>query len=43
MVIDPAQIAPPSGGGATVFFDRRELTQLLGVYGRMVALGHWRD
>jgi len=26
-----------------VFFDRKELTQLLSVYGRMVAAGHWRD
>ncbi len=32
---------PPSG--APVFFDRRELNQLLGLYGRMVAAGHWRD
>jgi hypothetical protein len=28
---------------AFVFFDRRELNQLLGLYGRMVAAGHWRD
>jgi hypothetical protein len=26
-----------------VFFDRRELNQLLQLYGRMVAAGHWRD
>ncbi|MDE2355612.1 MAG: DUF2794 domain-containing protein [Alphaproteobacteria bacterium] len=26
-----------------VFFDRRELDQLLQLYGRMVAQGHWRD
>ena len=26
-----------------VFFERRELNQLLAVYGRMVAAGHWRD
>jgi hypothetical protein len=26
-----------------VFFDRRELDQLLRVYGRMVAAGEWRD
>ena len=26
-----------------VYFDRRELNQLLGVYGRMVSAGHWRD
>ena len=24
-------------------FDRRELTAILDVYGRMVAAGHWRD
>ncbi|MGQ3040167.1 MAG: DUF2794 domain-containing protein [Brevundimonas sp.] len=26
-----------------VFFDRRELDQILRVYGRMVAAGEWRD
>ena len=26
-----------------VFFERRELDQLLRVYGRMVAAGEWRD
>ena len=26
-----------------VFFDRRELDQILRVYGRMVAQGEWRD
>lgn len=26
-----------------VFFDRRELDQILRVYGRMVATGEWRD
>ncbi|RZJ27696.1 MAG: DUF2794 domain-containing protein [Brevundimonas sp.] len=26
-----------------VFFDRRELDQILRVYGRMVASGEWRD
>lgn len=30
--------APPA-----VFFDRRELDQLLNLYGRMVGAGHWRD
>ncbi len=24
-------------------FDRRELTRILDLYGRMVAAGHWRD
>jgi len=33
--------SPPQGG--VVFFDRPELGLLLGVYGRMVAAGHWRD
>ena len=28
---------------ALVFFDRRELSQILTLYGRMVAAGHWRD
>jgi len=28
---------------AVVHFDRSELNQLLGVYGRMVSAGHWRD
>ena len=26
-----------------VFFERRELTRLLSLYGRMVAAGEWRD
>jgi len=26
-----------------VFFERRELNQILNVYGRMVAQGEWRD
>ncbi|KPF77681.1 hypothetical protein IP78_12420 [Brevundimonas sp. AAP58] len=34
---------PPSGAPAQVFFDRRELDQILRVYGRMVAQGEWRD
>lgn len=28
---------------ALVSFDRRELNHILGVYGRMVAAGEWRD
>jgi len=47
---NPAQssILPwPSGAvtadPARVVFDRKELTILLGVYGRMVAAGEWRD
>jgi hypothetical protein len=37
---DAADAQPPSG---PVFFDRRELEQILRVYGRMVAAGEWRD
>ena len=33
----------PGLSGSTVFFDRRELDQILRVYGRMVAAGEWRD
>jgi len=28
---------------AIVFFERRELTRLLSLYGRMVSAGEWRD
>jgi len=41
--------ASGSGGGGgeasrgVVFFDRRELNQLMQVYGRMVSTGEWRD
>ena len=28
---------------AVATFDRRELTKILDLYGRMVAAGHWRD
>jgi len=28
---------------ATVAFDRRELRQIMDLYGRMVAIGEWRD
>lgn len=35
----------PSGSrqAKTTSFDRRELTQILDIYGRMVAAGEWRD
>ena len=33
----------PQPHAPVVFFDRRELYQLLNLYGRMVASGHWRD
>jgi hypothetical protein len=37
---------PPSPNAASrslVFFDRRELNQLMQLYGRMVSAGEWRD
>ncbi len=33
----------PGTGASQVVFDRLELTQILDLYGRMVAAGHWRD
>ena len=33
----------PEPASAVVFFDRRELDQLLRLYGRQVAAGEWRD
>ena len=33
----------PGSHSAAIFFDRRELTRLLNLYGRMVAAGEWRD
>jgi hypothetical protein len=35
----PGSVAP----GNRVTFDRRELDRILGLYGRMVAAGEWRD
>lgn len=43
MAFDPAQTLPPTPSTPIVFFERRELNQLLGLYGRMVAAGIWRD
>lgn len=44
MAFDSAQQPPVSHHpAAVVFFDRHELNRLLGLYGRMVAAGHWRD
>ena len=40
MAFDTSCAAP---GGARTFFERRELDQLLRLYGRMVAAGEWRD
>ena len=37
-------IWPPAAPAAShVTFDRRELDRILGLYGRMVAIGEWRD
>ncbi len=46
VVTDPP--VAPSGSGAPqrppqVSFDRQELSTILNIYGRMVALGEWRD
>ena len=53
--LDPSEFGPPvhgdwTGGpkphgrlAAPVFFNRRELDVILNVYGRMVAMGEWRD
>ena len=46
---DPSQIHRGDGAFAAapqppcVTFDRRELDRILGLYGRMVAAGEWRD
>jgi len=40
MAFDPYYAAP---AGGVVFFDRREIDQLMRLYGRMVAAGEWRD
>jgi hypothetical protein len=34
---------PVAAKPATVTFDRKELSELLNLYGRMVAAGEWRD
>ena len=40
MAFDPSYAQPHR---ASVFFERRELVRLLGLYGRMVSAGEWRD
>lgn len=41
---EPKEPAPRYGPLLSgTFFDRRELDAILSVYGRMVALGEWRD
>lgn len=39
----PQRSQPHRGQLGPISFDRRELTQLLGMYGRKVAEGEWRD
>lgn len=39
VTILPGRPAPPT----RIAFDRRELNELLNLYGRMVAAGEWRD
>jgi hypothetical protein len=38
-----AAIASPPAAAPRVTFDRRELNRILGLYGRKVAAGEWRD
>ena len=44
---EPSEIhggaAAPAAPARQVTFDRRELNRILGLYGRMVAAGEWRD
>lgn len=40
MAFDPLASVPD---GPVVFFERRELDQILRLYGRMVAAGEWKD
>ena len=42
MALESHPPSAPSPGGVT-FFERRELDQLMRLYGRMVAAGEWRD
>lgn len=34
---------PQRGGRSQVGFERPEIERILGLYGRMVAAGHWKD
>ncbi|MEO5772792.1 MAG: DUF2794 domain-containing protein [Sphingomicrobium sp.] len=38
-----APFPSPKDRKPTATFDRKELTRILDLYGRMVAAGHWRD
>lgn len=42
-MVQSAEIAPFPGLNERVSFQRRELSAILGLYGRMVAAGLWRD
>lgn len=42
-MVESAEIAHFCGPEARVSFHRSELTTILGLYGRMVAAGMWRD
>lgn len=42
-MIPPSPIPFPAASPEQVAFDRRELSLILGLYGRMVAAGEWRD
>lgn len=42
-VVTPTPFAPTEPLPEQVCFDRHELGKILAVYGRMVALGEWRD
>src|SRR4051794_28144512 len=39
----PGSMSGQAARGGHVFFERRELERILRLYGRMVALGEWRD
>lgn len=41
--ISPFNVHMPQYKNAQIGFERSELTQILDLYGRMVAAGHWRD
>ena len=43
MSVDISEQQPFAAPRGAVFFDRRELNQILRLYGRMVAAGEWRD
>ena len=43
MSVDVSEPQPHPAPRGAVFFDRAELSQILRLYGRMVAAGEWRD